>query len=666
MSEEIMKGPRTSHADFFINCLKDDTETLRAVRAAAERGDIALADKLFADFARANPQIGKLTAGWRAEVASLSEKGKASLISRAKDIMEYKVISCGIPWHFTEKKIDWFFNPTYNGYKEWPWQLSRHPEWSILAKYYLLTGDGAAAETYSDMLDSWIKQAVVPVNEGGHCTVCWRTIEAGIRLMSWINQISVFIGTEAMSDRLITEYYISLYEHGWRLRNFCTHGNWLIMEMHGLLKAALTGYFFKDSEEWYAYSVRRLCEELDVQVYPDGFQYELSTNYHNVVDSNYYNVLAIFDTLEIKPPREILDRLEKLYDMYPRLVRPDGRLPDLNDGNQMNILDKMKKASALYPQREDFRWFATGGAEGREPEYLSYAFPYAGAAVMRSSREPDGLWAYMDCSPFGRGHQHEDKLNVLLSAYGKNLLVEGGVYDYDTSEMRKYVLSTRAHNTVMIGGMEQNRRARYKWADEDISKKADFRFEVSESRELASAEYGEGYGASLDLTKHERKLIFVKDAAKYGVLPFFLVIDRFTAPDGEARKYEAAWHLESCELTLEKGLAVGDFGGGVGLALLFSDSEAETVNMQGQYESYYQGWFPIRPSGPHEHRPIPTPVLVGSFEGARRAVTVLYPYKDGECPLVSVSADTDIAATSLEIRLKDGRTIALDENEGLG
>ena len=663
MADEIVIGPITSHREFFEKHLKQDIPELEGIKRALMTDDIAAADRIFADYVRKNPQIEKLTAGWRREVAALDEKGKEKLIARARDVMDYKFISCGIPWHFADHKVDWEFNPTYNGYKEWPWQLSRHPEWGVLAKYYLLTGDERAAETYSDMLDSWIKQAVVPENVSGYSTVCWRTIEAGIRLMSWINQISTFINSPAMTDSRITEYYISLYEHGWRLRNFCTHGNWLIMEMHGLLKAALTGYFLKDSEEWYEYSVKRLCAELDIQVYPDGFQYELSTNYHNVVDSNYLNVLVIFETLGLQPPGEILERLEKMFEMYPRLSRPNRRLPDLNDGNQMPVANKLRQAARLYPDRKDFLWFATNGAEGEFPRYRSCAFPYAGAAVMRSSWASDAIWAYMDCSPFGRGHQHEDKLNVLLDAYGKTMLTEGGVYDYDSSEMRKYVLSTRAHNTVMIDGKEQNYRPHYKWADEDINKKADFEFYTCDQYDVAHAQYTEGYGADNDDVVHDRRLIFVKDADWVRLDPFLVVIDRFIAPDGKPRKYEAAWHMEECELTLSKSYASGDFGDGVGLTLVCSDGNGSVTDMRGSYEPYYQGWFPIRPSGPHEHRPIPTPVFSGEFTGSRRIVSVLYPYRDGKNPVVGVSAGDDVSADAITLHLSDGRSVNMKESE---
>lgn len=657
--EEKMIGPRTSHEEFFTRHIDLTRPEFAGIAEAVAAGNIALADKIFADAMRANEQSKKLREVWVNEVANLSEKAKNDITKRAVDAMDYKVISCGIPWHFADHKIDWEFNPTYNAYKEWPWQLSRHPEWTMLAKYYLMTGDEKAAETYSDMLDSWVKQAVVPVDLGGHATWCWRTIEAGIRMMSWIFQISVFVNCPAMTDSRITEYYISLYEHGWRLRTKCTRGNWLIMEMHGLLKAALTGYFFKDSAEWYDYAVTRLCAELDIQVYPDGFQFELSTNYHNVVDGNYSNVLTIFDILGIEPPKEILERLEKLYEVYPHLSRPSRRLPDINDGNQMPIGTKMRIASRYYPDKEDFKWFATEGAEGKEPDYLSYGFPYAGCAVMRSSWEKDAIWAYMDCSPFGRAHQHEDKLNVLIDAYGKTLLTEGGIYDYDTSEMRKYVLSTRAHNTVLLNGKEQNQRPNYNWSDEDIMKKADYFFETTAERDTASAKYTAGYGADFEPMTHERKLIFVKDAVNHGVLPFFAVIDRFYAPDKAPRKYEQTWHMETCELTLDGAYASGDFGDGIGITVVASD--AAFVNMEKQYEPYYQGWFPIRPSGPHEHRPIPTPVLVGEFEGEKRVVTLLCPYKDGKNDIVGVKACSCVSGTDFTVVLKDGREITINE-----
>ena len=667
-------GPRTSHKDFFLKYVDLDRPEFHGIRNAAEQGDIALADRLFADAMKhCNPQKELLRNEWATGVAHLSEKERAKLLQHAEDAMDYKMNSCGIPWHFKDHHIDWEFNPTYNNYSEWPWQLSRHAEWNALARYYLLTGDEKAARTYADMLDSWLRQAVVPVDLPHNATWCWRTIEAGIRMMAWCFHISTFIDSPALSDRLITDYYISLYEHGYRLRTKCSHGNWLIMELHGLLKVALTGYFLKDSDEWYHFSVDRLCKELDAQVYPDGFQFELTTNYHRVVDGNYEGILRIFKILGLEAPAEMLERLEKLYNVYPHLTRPNRTLPDINDGAQVDIIPKMRIASSLYPTREDFRWFATDGKEGSSPDYLSYAFPYAGAVVMRSSWERDAIWAYMDCSPFGRFHQHEDKLNVLLDAYGKVLLTEAGVYDYDSSTMRRYVLSTEAHNTARLNGKAQRQAPVFHWEDSDLTKKATFEFTTTETRDTACATFNAGYGTydwfdgellgtDLEQMTHERRLIFIKDADRYGLLPFFAVIDRFSAQDTLERPYEIMWHMESCNLTENTLRVSGDFGDGIGLTVTASDTNATFVNMQGQYEPYYQGWFPIRPSGPHEHRPIPTPVLVGSFCGTKRIVTLLYPYRDKRGDdIVAVHASCNVNDHSFTVITKDNKEITLFE-----
>ena len=159
---EITIGPRTSHREFFEKHVDLALPQFEGIKEALEKDDIALADKIFADAMRNAPTVERLKKVWQNDVDGFSEKTKEGFIARAKDIMDYKMISCGIPYHFKDHKIDWEFNATYNNYCEWPWQLSRHPEWSHLAKYYLMTGDEQAAQTYADMIYSWLKQAVVP------------------------------------------------------------------------------------------------------------------------------------------------------------------------------------------------------------------------------------------------------------------------------------------------------------------------------------------------------------------------------------------------------------------------------------------------------------------------------------------------------------------------
>ncbi len=53
-------------------------------------------------------------------------------------------------------------------------------------------------------------------------------------------------------------------------------------------------------------------------------------------------------------------------------------------------------------------------------------------------------------------HGHADALSITLSVNGKKVLVDPGTYRYNGEpEFRKYFKGTRAHNTVMIDGLNQ-------------------------------------------------------------------------------------------------------------------------------------------------------------------------------------------------------------------
>ena len=169
----------------------------------------------------------------------------------------------------------------------------------------------------------------------------------------------------------------------------------------------------------------------------------------------------------------------------------------------------------------------------------------------------------------------------------------------------------------------------------------------------------DGYGPQQKPVTHDRTVLFLKKEP--GLAPFFVVVDRLTAPNDRPHAFEIMWHLEECKLAIDGTSFTGDFGDGVGLAAATSDASAKITDMKGQHEPYFQGWMPIWKGGPHEHRPIPTPVVQGTFSGAKRIVTVLYPYRDGKNVLRGVTADAAPKATSFSITLTDGTTRTLNE-----
>ena len=175
------------------------------------------------------------------------------------------LVSVGVPSAFgSTKDVDWHSNPTFNGYKEWTWQFSRHNDVKLLAHQYLLSGKKEYAEAAASLMSSWIATCPPPAPDvSGGETDCWRTIECGIRMgANWPYIIYVFY--KDFSDELLCGILLSLYQHGWRLRHNYMSANWRLMEMNGLMHISVLFPFFRDSEEWKAFAIKMMQEESEL------------------------------------------------------------------------------------------------------------------------------------------------------------------------------------------------------------------------------------------------------------------------------------------------------------------------------------------------------------------------------------------------------------------
>lgn len=552
------------------------------------------------------------------------KKVSASLLARrAQKTMDYNFTVCGVPHQFKDHKIDWEFNPTYNNYREWPWQFARHSFLSSLSDYYLQTKDEKAAETYVAIVESFIDGALPPPpGTGPGKTKSWRTIDTGLRATSWVNTYAAFTNSPAWTPAFVAKFNASLKDHVTRLIPKQTSNNWRIMELRGLTDLVLAFPWLDPEGTVLAQCEREFEGILTDQLYPDGFQFELAPGYHSILDGDYCAVANRYRQFGRQPPKFFETGVQLAFELYPHLTRPDRALPAINDSNKYPIQQRMQRAAELFPNRKDFLWFATDGKEGAPPPYLTYIFPYAGAVAFRDSWAKDAVWGYVDMSPFGRGHQHEDKLNFLLHAYGKDMLIEGGCYAYDTSDMRRYVISTRAHNTIMIDGKEQNARKTWKWLPEMLHQKADIVSSLTPAVDTVESTFALGYGkdkAYSDAVSHTRKVEFIKNDGA----PYFRITDTLTAKDAAPHTYEQLWHVEKCEFALTGTAFTADFGNGVTLEASFTSENGRLTDHMGQKEPVYQGWMPISPPGPHEHRPVHTPILKGTFTGTT-TITVLF------------------------------------------
>ncbi|MBO5275332.1 MAG: alginate lyase family protein [Clostridia bacterium] len=659
---------RLTDLEFFCSCLDTGIPALTKAKQLAEVGDYEGARHLFAEYVRETLDSEAYVASERdcpfvdlempifepSQYAAVGHQNRdpASIATEAENIYRHHVCLYGVE-HTFGNVIDWEANPTPNGYLEWPWKLNRHEEWGILARHYLYSEDERAPAEWAAQLLSWAEQAQAPDETvGSGSTFCWRTIECGIRMRGWSFCIHAFLHSPAVTDEVITVFFKSICEHGFRLsRNFTRH-NWLIMEMHGLTRISLLYPFLNQSQGWLALAEKKMAEEVDLQFYPDGSHVEMSTWYSYVVFYNYEAAGKVYRIVGRSMPDFYMKLLRRQAHFYIDSAAPNLFCPDLNDGHHFNIAAALEQLAQYCPDDDVISYIASRRAKGAPPAHTSLLRPYGGQAVIRESWEDDSMWVHMDCGPFGRAHQHEDKLGIILYAYGREMLPEAGFFHYDSSAMRAYVLSTRGHNTARIDGCDQNCRAVYRSSEDELTTLNDALFLETDRDITVEALYNSGYGANLISVTHRRRLIFDK------TLRIFAVIDRFTAEDDALHSYEIIWHTKAEASMLSKRSCRGIWQDGVGIALTVSTGGASVVC--GCTQPVLQGWLPDADQGAVEHIAIPTALFTGTFRGGIRVVTVIEPYEKQSC-IEAVTASEDPDDRTVQLLLTDGEVITLKE-----
>ena len=591
------------------------------------------------------------------------EQGKSvqdtslSIVENADLICRGVVRSCSYTHDFGGD-IQWDFNGTPDGYREWLWQLNRHHVLKILAYAYYKTGDEKYAEAFNRNINGWLDTAVCPgwpVPNRCSKYPMWRTISAGIRQNgNWPYMIHSFLYSPSVSDETWVRIAMSIWEHAEFLMNSPSSLNWLDIEMAGLNSLGTLYRFFKKSEEWRMFAINLMASELRTQVYEDGFQCELTTGYQSVVTGSYIGIYNIAKYYGLYVPEDFPENIKRMFTMYPKLMRPDGRTPCTNDGGQVIVKDRMTYALKFFPNDP----LLTAVRDGRVADVYpnDVVMPYSGMITMRTGWGPEDIWMFFESAPFGAGHQHDDKLNIDLFAYGKDLLNVIGNFAYDGSNMRNLCVRTRGHNTGIVDGCGQNARPTHTaWSPEKVNIKSDLEVNLGEDITVAYGKYNRGYGGKLLQVLHERRVVFFKKGLG-GSRPFFVLLDDFTAEDGEKHKFELNFIPPVAPVRLSGRHATVEAGDGVTLELV---THAALSTVCGANGPEYMGFRPSEDRLAAEHTPM-TNIIVYDFGTEAHLATVLYPTPDGAAPEISVKRDKESFTVTLDgedytFRLDDER-----------
>jgi hypothetical protein len=371
------------------------------------------------------------------------------------------------------------------------WEPSRHHHLVVLARAYRTTGEGRFAAEAVAQLRGWMDQC--PFGRGMN----WRSpLELGIRLINWVWTVELIRGSGLVSgefqDRLLHNVYLHLWEITRKYSRGSSANNHLIGEAAGVFVASSFFRMLPDVDRWRDESRDLLCREIIAQSYDDGCTREQAFGYHLFV-LQFYLVAGLVGRRTGRDfPQAYWQRLEKMFAFAAAMLEGGERAPMFGDADDGYVLDLGGRtigfrgwvgAAAIVFGRSDFKalcpeypepalWLL--GQENRPtfdalpsppaPVVGSRAFADSGYYLLQCGAEAGGAPAMsvlVDCGELGytsiAAHGHADALSFSLRVNGRDVFVDPGTYDYFTfPEWRTHFRSTRAHNTVVVDGVDQS------------------------------------------------------------------------------------------------------------------------------------------------------------------------------------------------------------------
>ena len=472
---------------------------------------------------------------------------------------------------------DWYYKGPMDD-EEWAWLSNRHSQLGRVYSAYRSTGNPKYAEYVDLFLRDFIVASMPYPGAKGNGSI-WRGLEVAARANCWTSIFYNSQNNEYISPAAKLLILSSLPNHAHYSRNFHEEGNWLTMELKSLANVATKFPEYKESGEWFEYSVRVMQESMKEQIYPDGVQTELTSHYHGVARNSFESFKDICEGANRKMPEFYNHTLEKMYAYTACIMRPDGAGALNNDGDRINLRPTVLEASRKYNNKE-WEYIATNGKSGVKPSQASFIFPWAGQLISRSGFDYDAHWSFFDIGPWGSGHQHNDKLHISVSAYGRDLIVDGGRFAYTGAVRDKfgaYARGSDSHNVLLIDGKGQLPGAKLA-----TSPLPGAYFKIDKEFDFACGSF-DSYINQTGNVEHTRSLFYVHGE-------FWVVVDRIVTD--KPRKIDALWHWHpDCVVEKEK-LVVKTNNNKGNLAIIPVGNQKFDLNLvEGQEKSNIQGWY---------------------------------------------------------------------------
>jgi hypothetical protein len=671
-------GPLTTDAEMIAE-LNLDAHGMEKVKAAVRGGRLPEIQAAYLDYRR---HIS--TAKWTRMPADSQPKVTAQTVALADQIAHNSVsrgsYHYGPPVTFMGDDFNWQYNPVSPGDSAFSNEftyciVARTESWQVLADVYQTTHDEKYAQAWVKQLEDFAaKNPVDSTPWQGKATV-WRTLDTGTRMnISWPYCYFRFLNSPSFTPEAQWIYARMMRDQAnflvGGLQDQSRTGNWVTDECAGLYTVGALFSEMNTAASWRETAVNRLLVEADRTFQPDGMESELTPGYHYGAVSQFQSPYDLAKLNNLPIPAIFKDKLLLMYQAPILVMDQNGSDVPTNDSWIVNAR-KSAKDGLRVADDPLLEWAVSNGHGGTQPPD-STMLPYAGFYAMRSGWGGWDQFVFFRAGPPGTGHDHQEKLEVVMNAWGTHLLIDPGTYAYDRSQWRRYFIGTASHNTIIVDGKWQHtpcnsapfQPVNNPWVTTPLFDYVAGTYNDGyQQNQYAPIEYSpqKWVGEPDKSVSHTRRVLYLR--------PWYaLVVDTL---DGTGHHtFEAHWNIDdagarvdSSSLAIISASPQTTTGADAHIALIPLERENLTADViQGQ-QSPILGWKPV------EGRPvaIPTGRFIKEQDAPAAFATLLYPFRHNDVPVVTgspLSAGDGVWAQSLatprekaEIALvKDGST----------
>lgn len=335
--------------------------------------------------------------------------------------------------------------------------LCRLPMTPAVVHRYLETHDEKYASSLINIMVDLV-DTTEPTSQGNYpygTSGLNRSLDVMLRADAWIVAINYLKASPSMTAPAFT----TLLKYAWTLGQFgkqtsSFHGttNWGVSETKGLYELAVYFPEFADSSSWLSTATARFPTLFDNLLLNDNSYTEASSMYTGAGADGFLKAEAFGELNGQVFSDEYKSQVQRIISIYMEDALPNTRDPQYGDSDYAGHLPRIKTSANLYG-RPDFTYFASAGAAGQPPSYTSVYRPTKREVVMRSGWDAED--SYLHFNDSGGPHGHEDDLSVIAYAYGKRLLVGGGIYAYGGTDISHWLHGTESSNSILVNGQSQ-------------------------------------------------------------------------------------------------------------------------------------------------------------------------------------------------------------------